>query len=150
MEQFVILNWYFTIGIILCVIYFLICIGISFGESKNTQNTQKILSYIALAAIVAGTFFIIAGVITGENNDNAEYVPVTEKICTAIQTEYPDAEVVEDNNAHSLFFKKYKGYVKFSNGEMYTYTYKNNTDNGIIIVKNTKNNEVQNVIKMQK
>ena len=49
-----------------------------------------------------------------------------------------------------FFFKKYKGYVKFSNGEMYTYTYKNNTDNGIIIVKNTKNNEVQNVIKMQK
>ena len=143
MEQFVILNWYFTISIILCVIYFLMCIGISFGESK-------ILSYIALAAIVAGTFFIIAGVITGENNDNAEYVPVTEKICTAIQAEYPDAEVVEDNDAHSLFFKKYKGYVKFSNGEMYTYTYKNNTDNGIIIVKNTKNNEVQNVIKMQK
>lgn len=143
MEQFVILNWYFTIGIILCVIYFLMCIGIFFGESK-------ILSYIALAAIVAGTFFIIAGVITGENNDNAEYVPVTEKICTAIQAEYPDAEVVEDNNAHSLFFKKYKGYVKFSNGEMYTYTYKNNTDNEIIIVKNTKNNEVQNVIKMQK
>lgn len=143
MEQFVILNWYFTISIILCVIYFLMCIGISFGESK-------ILSYIALAAIVAGTFFIIAGVITGENNDNAEYVPVTEKICTAIQAEYPDAEVVEDNNAHSLFLKKYKGYVKFSNGEMYTYTYKNNTDNGIIIVKNTKNNEVQNVIKMQK
>lgn len=115
MEQFMIFNRYFIIGFILCIIFFLLGIGI-----------------------------------IGENNDNTEYIPVTEKICAAIQAEYPDAEVVEDNNAHSLFFKKYKGYVKFFNGEMYTYTYKNNTDNGIIIVKNTKNNEVQNVIKMQK
>lgn len=95
-------------------------------EDEEIPFAMKIL--VAIILIAAGLLLQNYS----ENNDN--------KISNVIIAEYPDAEVVSEEKT------KNNGYIKFADGNIYTYKY----ENSVVIVKDINNNDIKNIIQVQK